>query len=748
MEFIYLFKILVRRKWVIIGAALFSVIIAFLFTFKMKALYKSNAQISTGFTISQEIKLSDNIFDQGAIDVKFNNIIENITSPQVLNLLSYKLILRDLSSSTPFTVIDESDLKDNENLRGLNLDSAKKIFSDKYDSTLFLSSSILIEKQLLELLSIYKYDIETIKDNLKVSRYPRTDYINIEFLSESPELSAFVVNKLVQEFQVYYDAAMTERSMESMKSEDSVARAKKAELDQKIEQKNKFLRSSVTASSDPNLVATSKLNQVSSYESGLADELSKKQSLDYQFEQIELQLKAMGDGSAPVATAPTTPSDNKLYFDLRKQYNNLYDEYVKNGSSDKTVKGQLDDLQLRMRLAAPNGVTNKVTGSNGNSQQASLLQKRIDIEASLRSSNSKIAFYRLKLGEANSIIIKSSTNLSGDLEQLNKEIEYATNEYTKAKERVTTAGSMSDGGGSSFKQTLYGQAAITPEPSKKIIIVGISGFSGLLIASLSFIFVAYFDQSIRTPIQFQRLTGLPLIGTINYIDLEGTTLKDQITQVDANDANRNNAYRELFRKLRYEIESTDKRVIMFTSTEPQQGKTTLLQSLALSLSLSNKKVLLIDTNFCNNDLTVYNKAKPTLERFSATGNSMDVTNFDKLITKTRVVNVDIIGCRGGDYTPSEILPKNHILNYLSDLLKHYDFILMEGAPLNGFTDTKELARYADGIVAIFSAKSQIKPIDKESIKYFKTIPNKFLGAVLNQVNSDELNVKVKNNSKA
>jgi uncharacterized membrane protein YoaK (UPF0700 family) len=69
---------------------------------------------------------------------------------------------------------------------------------------------------------------------------------------------------------------------------------------------------------------------------------------------------------------------------------------------------------------------------------------------------------------------------------------------------------------------------------------------------------------------------------------------------------------------------------------------------------------------------------------------------------------------------------------------------MEGAPLNGFTDTKELAKYAQGIVAIFSAKSQIKTIDKESIKYFKTIPGKFLGAVLNQVSSEELSFTQKN----
>jgi Mrp family chromosome partitioning ATPase len=70
-----------------------------------------------------------------------------------------------------------------------------------------------------------------------------------------------------------------------------------------------------------------------------------------------------------------------------------------------------------------------------------------------------------------------------------------------------------------------------------------------------------------------------------------------------------------------------------------------------------------------------------------------------------------------------------------------DFILLEGAPLSGFTDTKELAKYADGIIGIFSASLIIKHSDKESIKFFKTVPDKFIGAVLNKISSEELEIK-------
>ena len=38
----------------------------------------------------------------------------------------------------------------------------------------------------------------------------------------------------------------------------------------------------------------------------------------------------------------------------------------------------------------------------------------------------------------------------------------------------------------------------------------------------------------------------------------------------------------------------------------------------------------------------------------------------------------------------------------------YDYIFMEGAPLNGYSDSKELVQYADGVIAIFSATSEIQ----------------------------------------
>jgi Mrp family chromosome partitioning ATPase len=65
---------------------------------------------------------------------------------------------------------------------------------------------------------------------------------------------------------------------------------------------------------------------------------------------------------------------------------------------------------------------------------------------------------------------------------------------------------------------------------------------------------------------------------------------------------------------------------------------------------------------------------------------------------------------------------------------------LEGAPLNDYTDTKELIHYSDGIVAVFSSEASLSANDKESIRFFKQNDKKFLGAILNKVQVDNLDM--------
>ena len=194
------------------------------------------------------------------------------------------------------------------------------------------------------------------------------------------------------------------------------------------------------------------------------------------------------------------------------------------------------------------------------------------------------------------------------------------------------------------------------------------------------------------------------------------------------------------RKLRFEIENTGKKIFLFTSNKIGEGKTTVMEALANSFSLSRKKVLLVDSNFSNNTLTEKFQAKPSLEKFSVNGERNPLDKFEDIKSETPIPYVELVGCNFGNYTPSEILPKNNLLDHLRAIAENYDFVFIEGAALNTHADSKELSKYVDGIISVFSARSVLRQTDKESIQFLKHTGNKFVGAVLNEVQAENIDL--------
>jgi len=109
-------------------------------------------------------------------------------------------------------------------------------------------------------------------------------------------------------------------------------------------------------------------------------------------------------------------------------------------------------------------------------------------------------------------------------------------------------------------------------------------------------------------------------------------------------------------------------------------------------------------------------------------------------SSTKIPLVDIIGCNESIYSPDELLQNNNLLSNLFRISERYDYILMEGASLNLHAGTKELLKYADAVIAVFSARSIIRHTDKESIKFLKNQKEKLIGAVLNEVEPDNLDL--------
>lgn len=733
MDFIYLLRVLVKRKWIILGAAVLAATLAYILTQNESKKYSSSAQISTGYAIKEIVSINPD-FDPYAAETKFNNAIATFLSDPVLNLLSYELILHDLNNPNPFRKLDEED-KQLPEYKNVNIEEARLVFRNRLDSMNMLTSFKPEERKLLEFLKLYGYDYKTLLKKLAVYRLQRTDYLKVDFVSENPELSAFVVNNVFQQFLRYTNAINKERGTESVDTLKSVMDRRKQEVDYKNAMLNKmgYVEEGVSVST---------MDVAGELRSKMQEEKSKKTQKEYELRRVVQKLNNFSSGAA--TTKPIVNNDELLAAQKAAADARIDWEKDPNNSAKEKEYQRLNQVYINLRKEANAAMKEPATVKLGESREE-LQDRKADLENEIQGYTTSINSYQSQInmleGEVSSLASRGQT-----IETLKKERDQANKEYIEAKTRYNNAIDLSGSSVSNFRQTVFGQPAIEPEPSKRWLIVALAAGAAFVTTILIIIFLTYLDSSIKTPLIFSKTVNLKLISLVNFMDLKNKNIEDIVSNKHNSDPvydrNKFNAFRESIRKLRYEIESTGKKVFLFTSTKKGQGKTTLITALAYSMSLSKKKILIIDTNFCNPDLTLQLNADPILEKIiphRANGVTLvdQVKKYSKEIGKGTVY---AIGAEGGDYTPSEILPRENILHHLQALTTEFDYIFLEGPPLNDFSDSKELAQYVDGVIAVFSAGHIIKQIDKQSIAFFKELNGKFCGSILNMVDLKNVNV--------
>ena len=731
MDLMFFINALLRKKWVIIICTGAGLCAALLFTFTKKNMYLSAATYSTGFTMKQQVKMTSdeglNIFE---IDQRFKNVIETFKSPVVISMLSYDLMLHDLTAEKPFTILTAKE-KSKDAYKQADLEKTRQILLEKKATKDILKAYDADENKVYGLLQLYQYENESILDRLTVDRVTGTDYLNIIYRSENPEMSAFVVNTIGKEFISFFNSINDTRIVESAGRLDTLAAKKRKEIEEKTKQLADYQKSF----NSPNINdrAAAALEMAEDLQAQLSSEQAKLNGLKADLRSVNQHLEMLG----PVTEG--SPADNNEVIKLQHDNRSLAAELLNKGGKDAAIEAQITANQNRISQLLPAGSPDGGETADTKRKREDLLSQKIYVQNSIEAENTTIASLKASLRNYNAqSAIGGGTEVIAagfqtEIDNLNKQYEQMTAALQNA-ENVSVAPEIN------FKQTLKGQPAIKPEHSGRKIIIAVGALASLMVSCIWIIMMDFLDQSVRAPSIFSKNVNIKLLSVINKVDLRHKPVEAYFKITEETTPGNSLTYVENLRKLRYEIEASGKKIILFTSTKPQEGKTTIIESLANSFSLTKKNVLLIDTNFSNNTLTEKFGAKPMLEQFSLNGEPNSMEKLALINSHTSIPNVDIIGCRESLFSPDEVLLKNNLLANLSKISSQYHYILMEGASLNYHADTKELLKYTEAIVAIFSAKSVIRQTDKDAIQFLKNQKEKLIGAVLNEVEEDNIDM--------
>lgn len=755
MDIAVLFRVLLERKWILILIPLVAAVVTFAVMSNMPNEYKSKAQISTGFTINNDIVQLDGNYNAREAEVKFGNLMETMKSPILIGMLSYRMLLHDLTADYPFKRIEQEKLNSlrsspNNYVGGLTKQELVNLLEAKLDSITLLTSYKENEKEVIQLLRFYSYDYDAVLRNLQIKRANYSDYINIEYTSVNPELSAFATNTLVEEIIRYNNQMSSARLDRSLEYYTRLVQQKREELDEKSDALKTFKASNQVINFNAENEAN--VSQIANLEIRKQEEERNVYRLRLAIENLTRRLNETGGASGGV-------SNNARLIEVREEINKLNRQL--RDSNDPSLQNRIDSLRaIQIELA---GASTAFSQDGQRITRSDLLEEReqlrIELAVAERSLGSIQTTLNLLKGNTTGLASKEAT-IAG----LQREVDLAAQEYLEAQEKYNIARNTSQGSTSSIKQVLFGQPAVKPESSKIWIFTALGWALSFSLCVVAIILLEFVDTSIKTVPQLENLSGIPVLGAINNIDSKRVDLGGVFSKNnDLDDVPEVELYRRLIRKIRYEIESKKSKVILVTSTKQGEGKSFLILSLAYSLSLIQKKVLIIDTNFKNNALTRMLIAKPRFDKLleasnyknpskllvSPDGDQFEDTSSDKdvkdkykqtIISPTFLENIDIIGSRGGDESPAEILSGRNFREVLDELSTDYDYIFLEGASLNDYSDSKELVEFSNLVLPVFSAQSVIKQMDRESIAYLKRLDGKLIGSVLNKVEMQDLNM--------
>jgi len=176
------------------------------------------------------------------------------------------------------------------------------------------------------------------------------------------------------------------------------------------------------------------------------------------------------------------------------------------------------------------------------------------------------------------------------------------------------------------------------------------------------------------------------------------------------------------------------RVVLVTSTVPSEGKTTVSINLALSLA-HLERVLLIDGDMRRASIGTHfgvPKDAPGLSNLVAGSANESECIFQIEGTKLHVLPSGLI-----PPNPQELLSSARFTNLLVSLSARYDRIVIDTAPTLAVSDALLISPLASAMIYVIKADSTPVQVIQNALKKLRQVDARLIGAVLNQLNADK-----------
>ena len=193
------------------------------------------------------------------------------------------------------------------------------------------------------------------------------------------------------------------------------------------------------------------------------------------------------------------------------------------------------------------------------------------------------------------------------------------------------------------------------------------------------------------------------------------------------------AYRQLRTNIQFSSLDRPLKTLLITSTNPEEGKSTTLANLAVSLAQAGHSVVLVDCDL----------RRPSLHELFGLRNGEGLTTCllnpkaDHLpLQESGVELLRLLTSGALPPNPSELLGSQRMGEVIQLLREQADYVLFDAPPIIAVTDAAVLATRVDGVLLVIRAGKTRREMAQKAKALLEKVNAHILGVVLNNVKFD------------
>lgn len=245
---------------------------------------------------------------------------------------------------------------------------------------------------------------------------------------------------------------------------------------------------------------------------------------------------------------------------------------------------------------------------------------------------------------------------------------------------------------------------------------------GLFFPIMGIYLVRLLRFKIESRVDVERITNVSVIGDVPLVD----NVKTDSVVIKENE---NGLMEEVFRNVRTNIQymlQEGQKVILFTSTVQGEGKSFNAANLAVSFAFMDRRTVVVGMDIRKpklNHIFGLSGKLPGMTQFLASPSSVDLLS---LCQPTAVSpNLYVLPSGAVPPNPTELVARKSLEQAIDLLKQHFDYIILDTAPIGMVTDTRLIARVADLSVYVcragYTHKNDFELINE--LEQEKKLPN-------------------------